>query len=136
MSISRLQKKRPKVRYWMQILKMKTKKLHALMISRKNSNKSDIEILIDVYSSVYMYVQDLWFLKLYEIRRFLFYRCTFPSISVVNVFVINLFHLCSICDQINLKYKFMHIRAYLLYQFWNFYRKHFVPYVNKKTNSS
>lgn len=49
---------------------MKTKGLHTLMLTRKNSNESDIEIFNDVYSSVY--VQDLRFLKIYEIRRFLF----------------------------------------------------------------
>lgn len=59
---------------------MKTKKLHTLMLSRKNSNEFDIEIFIDVYSSVYMYVQDLWVLKLYEIRRYLFLDAFFLSL--------------------------------------------------------
>lgn len=49
------------------------------MLSRKNSNEFDIEIFIDVYSSVYMYVQDLWVLKLYEIRRFLLLDAFFLS---------------------------------------------------------
>lgn len=50
---------------------MKTKGLHTLMLSGKNSNESDIEIFIDVYRCVYVQDSRL-FEKINEIRGFLF----------------------------------------------------------------